>query len=51
MKFAMSIVVFLLLGVVLSWGTLLMLKGNYWVLVGSVVAYLLAFARIGCTEH
>jgi len=48
MKFLASVVVYLLIGLVLSWGILLTFKGNYWFLIVSVVAYLAAFAKLGC---
>ncbi len=51
MKFTMSIVVYLLIGLVIGLGIYKMLLGNYWWLIASLVAYLLAFARIGCAHH
>lgn len=51
MKLTMSILVYLLIALVLSWGILGVFKGSYWLLAVSSIAYLLAFAWIGCREH
>lgn len=48
MKFLASVFVYLLIGLVLSWGILLTFKGNYWFLIVSLLAYIVAFAKIGC---
>ena len=48
MKFLASVVVYLLIALMLSWGILLTIKGNYWFLIVSVLAYVLAFAKLGC---
>jgi hypothetical protein len=48
MKFVFAIVAYLLIGVVLGWGILLMVKGSPWLLVTGLLAYTVAFARIGC---
>lgn len=48
MKFLASVIVYLLIGLVLAWGILLTFKGNYWFLIVSVIAYLTAFAKLGC---
>ncbi|HEX5218312.1 MAG TPA: hypothetical protein VFZ59_01995 [Verrucomicrobiae bacterium] len=51
MKFLLSIIVYLLLAALLAWGILLMMHGKPWLLIGSVVAYIVAVARIGCLSH
>jgi hypothetical protein len=53
MKFLAAVVVYLLISLVLCWGILLTFKGNYWFLIVSVIAYLAAFAKLGCLpkEH
>ena len=51
MKFFMSLVVYLLIGLVLGWGILLLIKGSPWLLVVSTLAYVVAFTKIGCKTH
>ena len=51
MKFILAIVVYLLIGVLLGWGILLMLAGKPWLLIAGLVAYLIAFSKIGCASH
>jgi hypothetical protein len=48
MKFLMAIIAYLFIGAVLGWGLLLTLKGNPWLLIVSFLAYVLAFAKLGC---
>jgi uncharacterized membrane protein len=48
MKFFSAIVVYLLIGALLGWGILLAVKGNYWLLAGGLLAYLITFAKMGC---
>lgn len=48
MKFLATIVAYLLIAFVLGWGILLAVKGSFWLLAGAAVAYVVAFARIGC---
>ena len=48
MKFLAAIAVYLLIGVVLSWGILLAMKGSLWFLLVGLLAYILAFAKLGC---
>ena len=48
MKFVAAIAVYLLIALVLGWGILLAMKGSLWFLVAGLVAYILAFAKIGC---
>ena len=51
MKLYLAIFVYLLIGAVLSWGILLAMGGKPWLLVGSLIAYIVAFGKIGCTTH
>jgi len=51
MRFLMSVVVYLLIGALLSWGILLMMHGKPWLLIGVAVAYVLAVAKLGCLSH
>ena len=51
MKLFLAIFVYLLIGALLSWGILLAMGGKPWLLVGSLIAYIVAFGRIGCTAH
>jgi len=51
MKLFLAISVYLLIGAVLSWGILLAVAGKPWLLVGGLIAYVVAFGKIGCTAH
>jgi len=51
MKLFLAILTYLLIGAVLGWGILLAVAGNPWLLVVAVLAYLVAFAKIGCLSH
>lgn len=51
MKFLWSVIVYLLMAAVLCWGILLMMHGKPWLLIGGVVAYILAVAKLGCLSH
>ena len=51
MKFLLSIVVYLLIGALLAWGILLMMHGKPWLLIGGLVAYIVAVAKVGCLSH
>jgi hypothetical protein len=48
MKFLMAIVAYLVIALILGWGILLMVKGNPWLLIVGSLAYVVAFAKIGC---
>jgi len=48
MKFLMAIIAYALIGVVLGWGIMLLIKGNPWLLIAGFIAYVVAFAKIGC---
>jgi len=51
MKFALAILVYLLMGILLVAGMLMAMKGSLWLLITAALAYLVAFARIGCATH
>ncbi len=49
MKLLGAIVAYVVIGFVLAWGILHAVRGSYWLLAVSFLAYVVAFARIGCT--
>jgi len=51
MKLPLAILAFIVIGFVLGLGILMAVKGSYWLLAASSIAYMLAFARIGCASH
>ena len=51
MKFALAVLVYVLMGVVLGAGILLTVAGKPWFLIAAVIAYVVAFGRIGCMTH
>jgi hypothetical protein len=48
MKFLAAIIAFLVIGLLLAWGILLAVKGQAWLLVVGLLAYGVAFAKLGC---
>ncbi len=48
MKLLLAVLAYLVIGGVLSWGILLMIKGSPWLLVISFLAYVVAFGKLGC---
>ena len=48
MKFLLAILAYLAIAVVLGWGILLTMKGNPWLLIVGSLAYVVAFAKLGC---
>lgn len=48
MKFLLAIAAYLLISLVLGWGMLLTFKGDPWLLIVGVLAYAVAFAKVGC---
>lgn len=48
MKLLLVIVVYLALSFLLGWGILLSCKGNPWLLIIGLLAYMISFAKIGC---
>lgn len=51
MKLAAAILVYLAIGLVLSWGILLLLDGKPWLFIAAFAAYVVAFGKIGCQTH
>jgi hypothetical protein len=51
MKLALATLVYLLAGLVIGAGILLLLAGKPWLLILAVLAYLIAFGRLGCMTH
>jgi len=51
MKLLLSVLVYLLIGVVLAWGILLMMHGKPWLLIAAAIAYIVAVAKLGCLSH
>ena len=48
MKLLMAVLAYLVIGLVLSWGILLAVKGDPWLLIVGGLAYVVAFAKLGC---
>jgi hypothetical protein len=48
MKFLGAVIAYLLIALVLGCGILLAVRGSYWLLAVSLLAYGVAFAKIGC---
>ena len=51
MKFLMAILAYLAIGAVLGLGILLTVKGSPWLLIVGFLAYVVAFAKLGCLPH
>jgi hypothetical protein len=51
MKLGLAILAYLLMGLVLSAGILLLLAGKPWLLIISLAAFVVAFGKIGCMSH
>jgi hypothetical protein len=48
MKFFSAIVAYLLIGLILGAGIYEAVKGHLWLLAVGIIAYVLAFAKLGC---
>ncbi len=48
MKFIMATSVYVILGALICVGILHLLQGKPWLLIGTVVAYVVSLARLGC---
>ncbi len=48
MKFLLAILAHLVIGLVLAWGILLLIKGQPWLLIVGFLTYAVAFAKLGC---
>ena len=51
MKFALAIAVFLAFAFFISWGILLLLHGQPWLLLATVGLFLGTFIKFGCQAH
>jgi hypothetical protein len=51
MKLALAVLVYVLIGLVLSGGILLLLAGKPWLFIIAFIAYVVAFSKIGCMTH
>lgn len=51
MKFALAILVYLLMAALLGAGVLLVVSGKPLFLIIVVIAYVVAFGRLGCMTH
>jgi hypothetical protein len=48
MKFLLAIVAYVIIGLVLGIGLVMVMKGNPWLFVAGFIAYVVAFGKIGC---
>jgi hypothetical protein len=51
MKLALAALVYGLIALILSVGILLLIAGKPWLLIVAFVAYIVAFAKIGCLSQ
>jgi hypothetical protein len=51
MNFIYAALVYLAMGLVLGLGIVLAVHGSPWLLIIAVLAYLAAFAKLGCLSH
>jgi len=51
MKFVLAISVFVAFAFFISWGILLMLHGQPWLLLAAVGVFLGTFIKFGCLSH
>jgi hypothetical protein len=51
MKFALAILVYLLMAAILGGGILMLVHGRPWLLLIGIPAFLIAFGKIGCKSH
>jgi hypothetical protein len=51
MRFALAILVYILMGLVLAAGILLLVAGKPWLFIAALVAYVVSFGKIGCLTH
>ncbi len=48
MKFFAAIVAYVVIGLILGLGIFEAMQGHYWFMAVGIVAYLIAFAKLGC---
>jgi hypothetical protein len=51
MKFALAILVYLIIALILGAGILMLLAGKPWLLIIAAVGFIIAFGKIGCKSH
>lgn len=51
MKLFLATLIYLLIGLVLGGGILLLVAGKPWLLIVATVAFIVAFGKIGCKSH
>jgi F0F1-type ATP synthase assembly protein I len=51
MKLLLAVFAYLLVGVILGGGMLLLMAGKPWLLIVGLLTYIVAFAKIGCLSH
>jgi len=51
MKLVLAIILWLIIAAVIAAGVVLAVQGKAWLLAVSLLAFTLAFARIGCRSH
>jgi len=51
MKLALAVLVYVVIGLVLSLGILLLLAGKPWLFIIAFLAYVVTFGKIGCMTH
>ena len=51
MKFALAILVFVLFAFFISWGVILVLHGQPWLLACALLVFIGTFIRYGCQSH
>ena len=51
MKFALAILVYLLMAAILGGGILMLVNGKPWLLIIGLPAFVIAFGKLGCKSH
>ena len=51
MKFALAILVYVVIALILGLGIIEVVHGKPWLLIAGAVGFIVAFARIGCKSH
>jgi hypothetical protein len=51
MKLLCAVLIYLGMGAALALGIILAVKGSLWLLILSVLAFFIAFGKIGCLHH
>lgn len=51
MKLALAVLVYLIMAAILGAGILLLVAGKPWLLIVALIAFVVAFGKIGCISH